>query len=177
MSSPSTETFEEIVEKYGEFVYNVALRMMADPHEAEDVTQEAFIDAFRAWERFRGESQVSTWLYRITVNRSLMKLRKEKKRRLLTETGYEDRNMVSWSDSPERQALGSELREKLQEGISLLPPDLRAAVVLRDVQGLSNTEASEALGISVASLKARLHRGRVLLRNYLEEYVRTPTQG
>ena len=63
MSSPSTETFEKIVEKYGEFVYNVALRMMADPHEAEDVTQEAFIDTFRAWERFRGESQVSTWLY------------------------------------------------------------------------------------------------------------------
>ena len=177
MSNQSTDTFEEIVEKYGAFVYNVAQRMMGDPHDAEDVTQEAFIDAYRAWERFRGESQVSTWLYRITVNRSLMRLRKEKRARQLTVTGYEDRNVVNWADSPERQALGSELRDKLEEGIKLLPPQLRAAVVLRDVQGLSNTEAAEALDTSVASLKARLHRGRALLRKHLEGYVKAPAQG
>ena len=178
MSNQSPQTFEEIVESFGQFVYNVALRMMGDPHDAEDVTQEAFIDAFRAWDRFRGESQVSTWLYRITVNRSLMKLRKEKKRRQLTQTGIEDMDVVNWvnrsDESPERAALSSELREKLEEGINLLPPDLRAAVVLRDVQGLSNSEAAEALGTSVLALKARLHRGRVLLRKHLEEYVKFP---
>ena len=179
MSNQSPQTFEEIVESFGVFVYNVALRMMGDPHDAEDVTQEAFIDAFRAWDRFRGESQVSTWLYRITVNRSLMKLRKEKKRRQLTQTGIEDMDVVNWvnrsDESPERAALSSELRERLEEGINLLPPDLRAAVVLRDVQGLSNNEAAEALGTSVLALKARLHRGRVLLRKHLEGYVRSLT--
>ena len=177
MSNQGTDTFQEIVEKYGDFVYNVAQRMMDNPHDAEDVTQEAFMDAYRAWDRFRGESQVSTWLYRITVNRSLMRLRKEKRARQLTVTGYEDMNVVNWADSPEREALSSELRDKLEEGIQLLPPQLRAAVVLRDVQGLSNTEAAEALDTSVASLKARLHRGRVLLRKYLDGYVKAPAQG
>ena len=177
MSTENTTAFEEVVEKYSTFVYNVALRMMGDPHDAEDVTQEAFIDAFRAWERFRGESQVSTWLYRITVNRSLMKLRKEKRARQLTQTGLEDREVVSWTEGPERAALSAELRDKLEEGIKMLPKDLRSAVILRDVQGLSNIEAAEALDISVSSLKARLHRGRVLLRKYLEEYVRAPSRG
>ena len=167
MEDQSAVTFEETVEKYGDFVYNVALRMMGNPHDAEEVAQEAFIDAFRAWERFRGESQVSTWLYRITVNRSLMRLRKEKRARELTQTGYDDAEIANWArspDSPEREALRGELGEKLEEGLNLLPPDLRAAVVLRDIQGLSNEEASEAQGISIPALKARLHRGRVLLQ-------------
>ena len=177
MSTNDATTFEEVVEKYSGFVYNVALRMMEDPHDAEDVTQDAFIDAYRAWERFRGESQVSTWLYRITVNRSLMKLRKEKKGRQLTQDGLEDQEVVSWMEGPEQAAISSELRDKLEEGIQKLPEDLRAAVVLRDVQGLSNVEASESLSVSISALKARLHRGRVLLRKYLEGYVRAPSRG
>lgn len=177
MSEASPTTFEEVVENFSDFVYNVALRMTSDPTEAEDVTQEAFIDAFRAWGRFRGDSRVSTWLYRITVNRSLMKARKEKKARQLTQTGIEDREVVDWGIGPEQAAIGSELREKLEEGIGLLPQDLRAAVVLRDVHGLSNTEAAEALEVTVAALKARLHRGRVMLRKFLEGYVKAPTKG
>ena len=177
MSNENPTTFEEVVEKYGSFVYNVALRMTSDPHDAEDVAQEAFIDAFRAWERFRGEAQVSTWLYRITVNRSLMKARKEKKARELTQTGLEDTEVVSWEPGPEQAAISSELREKLSDGIQLLPADLRVAVVLRDVQGLSNNEAADAMDISVSALKARLHRGRVLLRKYLDGYVSAPSRG
>ena len=177
MSTSDPTTFEEVVEKYSGFVYNVALRMMSDPHDAEDVTQDAFIDAYRAWERFRGESQVSTWLYRITVNRSLMKLRKEKKGLQLTQDGLEDQEVVSWMEGPEQAAISSELRDELEEGIQKLPEELRAAVVLRDVQGLSNVEASEALSVSISALKARLHRGRVLLRQYLEGYVRAPSRG
>ena len=76
-------------------------------------------------------------------------------------------------ETPERVALNSELRREVQEGITLLPEDLRAAVVLRDIQELSTTEAAEVLGITIASLKARLHRGRVLLRKYLEAYIKT----
>lgn len=177
MSTEAPRTFEEVVEKYSAFAYNVALRMTRDPHDAEDITQEAFIDAFRAWDRFRGESLVSTWLYRIVINRSLMKLRKEKRSRQMTQEGLEDQDVVDWAEGPEHAALTSELRHRLEDGIQLLPKELRAAVVLRDVQSLSTTEAAEALGITESALKARLHRGRLLLRKYLEDYVRVPGRG
>ena len=164
--------FDEIVEKYADFVYNVAFRMMGTPEDAEDVAQDAFLSAYRAFDRFRGESRVTTWLYRITTNAALMKLRKEKRARTLTQTGFEDVDIADWSETPERSAASSELGEKLQEGIAQLQPDLRAAVVLRDVQELSNAEAAEVLKITVTSLKSRLHRGRVLLRKYLSDYVK-----
>jgi RNA polymerase sigma-70 factor (ECF subfamily) len=175
-SKPESQTevtdFDAIVEKYADFVYNVAFRMMGKPEDAEDVAQDAFLSAYRALDRFRGQSKVTTWLYRITVNAALMKLRKEKNARTLTQTGLEDVDVPNWEALPERSALSSELGEKLQEGIAMLPPDLRAAVVLRDVEELSNDEAADVLGITVASLKSRLHRGRILLRKHLADYVK-----
>jgi RNA polymerase sigma-70 factor (ECF subfamily) len=177
MNTEKLSTFEEVVERYGDFVYNVALRMTSDPVEAQDVTQEAFIDAFRAWDRFRGDSQVSTWLYRITVNRSLMRARKGNRERQLVQGGVEDREVVDWTQGPEQAAVNAELRGKLEEGLALLPEDLRAAVVLRDVQGLSSEEAARSLEITVAALKARLHRGRVLLRKHLQDYVKATGEG
>ena len=109
--------------------------MMGKPEDAEDVSQDAFISAYRAYERFRGESKVTTWLYRITVNAALMKLRKEKKARTLTRTGLDDVVIADRSDAPERFATNSELGAKIKEGIAMLPEDLQAAVVLRDVEG------------------------------------------
>ena len=103
-----------------------------------------------------------------------MRLRKEKCARALTQTGLEDVDLVDWDTTPEKSAATSELGEKLQEGIARLESDLRAAVVLRDVEGLSNSEAAEVLGITVSSLKSRLHRARVLLRKYLSDYVKAP---
>ncbi|MCH8061322.1 MAG: sigma-70 family RNA polymerase sigma factor [Chloroflexi bacterium] len=172
-SQAEVPDFEAIVEEYSSFVYNVAYRMMGEPEDAEDVAQEAFLSAYRAFGRFRGDSKVTTWLYRITVNAALMKLRKEKRARTLTRTGLEDMDIGDWDETPEKLAVNSELGDKLQEGISYLPPDLRAAIILRDVTGLSNSEAAEALEITVSSIKSRLHRGRVLLRQYLSEYVKT----
>lgn len=162
--------FEDIVMEYSDFVYNVAFRMMRNPHDAEEVSQDAFLSAYRSFERFRGESRVTTWLYRITVNAALMRLRREKRARSLTWVGLENMEVPSWEDAPESAAITSEIGEKIQEGLGRLQPDLRAAVVLRDVSGLSNAEAAETLGISVPSLKSRLHRGRVLLRQHLAEY-------
>jgi RNA polymerase sigma-70 factor (ECF subfamily) len=101
--------FDTIVENYADFVYNVAFRMMGKAEDAEDVSQDAFISAYRAYDRFRGESRVTTWLYRITVNSALMKLRKEKRARTLTQTGLEDTDVVNWDDTPERAAVSSEL--------------------------------------------------------------------
>ena len=170
-NEPEITDFDVIVDKYSGFVYNVALRIMGQPEDAEDVAQDAFLSAYRGFERFRGASRVSTWLYRITVNAALMKLRKEKRSRELTRTGLDDLEIANWDDTPERSAASSELGEKLQEGIARLEPELRAAVILRDVEELSNVEAAEILEITVSSLKSRLHRGRVLLRTYLADFL------
>lgn len=166
------DSFDDIVENYSDFVYNVAYRMMGKPEDAEDVSQDAFISAFRAFERFRGESKVTTWLYRITVNAALMKLRKEKKARTLTRTGLDDVVIADWSDAPERFATNSELGAKIKEGIDMLPEDLQAAVILRDIEGLSNSEAAEILDVTVSSLKSRLHRGRILLRKHMDDFLK-----
>ena len=168
----ATGDFDRIVEEHSSFVYNVAFRMMGNPQDAEDVAQEAFISAYRAFGRFRGESKVTTWLYRITVNAALMRLRKEKKARTLTQTGLDDLVIPDWSDAPFRAARDSELGDRMRDGIEMLPDDLKAAVVLRDMEELSNAEAAEVIGISVPALKSRLHRGRVLLRKHLEEYLK-----
>ena len=171
--------FQSIVEQHTDFVYNVAYRMMNNAQDAEDITQETFLSAYRSWASFRGGSSVSTWLYRIAVNACLMRLRKEKRARASTQTGYDNMDVIDWtadpspSGNPEGVAISSELREEMGRAIASLPPDLRAAVVLRDMQELSNAEASDALGVTLSSFKARVHRGRVLLRKQLEEYMKT----
>ncbi len=175
------EQFSEMVEEYSSMAYNIALRMLRNTADAEDAVQEAFISAYRAFPKFKGQSKASTWLYRIVVNACLMKIRKEQVRsKYLTNTGYDDSMVHNWRDAdspnePERAALNSELRDVLDEGLSRLTPEIRAAVVLRDVQGFTTQEAATTLDLTVPSLKARLHRGRVLLRKYLEGYLAKPT--
>ena len=163
--------FENIVEQYGDFVYNLTYRVLGNHADAEDAAQDAFLSAYRNFHRFRGESKVTTWLYRIAVNAALMKLRKDRRKTRLTQTGYEEMQLPSPSQGPETLAVNSELRERLKQGLDLLPPNLKVVVVLRDVEGMSNDEAAEILNLSVSSLKARLHRGRVLLRKHLQDYL------
>ncbi len=164
--------FTELVEQYSSLAFNVALRMLHDPTDAEDAAQEAFISAYKAFPKFKGESKVSTWFYRIVVNVCLMKIRKDKSRaNYLTQTAYDEAIVPSWKDDPEDAAVNGELRAQLEKGLQLLPPQLRTAVVLRDVQGFTTDEAAEVLGVSISSLKARLHRGRILLRKHLEGYL------
>ena len=110
-------------------------------------------------------------MYRIATNAALMKLRKERPRRNLTQPGYEEIELPSPGEGPEKLALNSELRQPLEQGLDMLQPNLKTAVVLRDVQGLSNEEAAHILDISVSSLKSRLHRGRIFLRQHLQEYL------
>jgi RNA polymerase sigma-70 factor (ECF subfamily) len=173
-SSHQKPDFSEVVAKHTDFVYNIALRMTGDPHAAEDVVQDTFLSAFKAWDSFRGTAQVSTWLYRIAVNAALMRARKEKKVQYLSDSPAEEKEVPSWAADPEREAINTELREKLQEGLKRLPPNLRAAVVLRDVQGFDSEEAARILGIPVPTLKTRLHRARVILRGCLAQYVGKP---
>ena len=164
-------SFNEIVEQYSDLAYSVAFRMLRNAEDAEDAVQEAYISAFKALPHFKGQSKLSTWLYRIVVNTCLMKIRKEKSRaKYISEKDYDDAIVYDWKNDPEEEAVNSELRSTLETGLDFLSPDLRAAVVLRDVQGLSTEESAEALNISIASLKSRLHRARILLRKHLEDY-------
>ena len=165
------ETLSQIVEQYTDYAYNIAYRMLNNPADADDVVQDAFLSAYRARDRFRGDAQVTTWLYRIVVNAALQKIRKERKPQRMNQGSVEDIDIVDWSPGPESQTLNSELRDKLEEAIGDLADDLRAAVILRDVQQLSTEEAAKIVEISVPAFKARLHRGRVALREQLNSYV------
>jgi RNA polymerase sigma-70 factor (ECF subfamily) len=167
------QDFTKLAEEHSGFVYNVAYRMMGNQHDAEEVAQDAFVSAYRARERFRGDAQPTTWLYRITVNAALMRLRKDKRRKemTVTEEDQPDAPSTDWTQSPVASAMNSELGERIKLAIDELPDDLRTAVVLRDVQSLSNEEAADVLEISISALKARLHRGRVALRESLAEYL------
>jgi len=167
------QEFSELAEKHAGFVYNVAYRMMGNQHDAEEVAQDAFISAYRARDRFRGDAQPTTWLYRITVNAALMRLRRDKRRKETTvpEDARPDVPSDDPAQSPVASAINTELGDRIQAAIGDLPEDLKTAVVLRDVQGLSNEEAAEVLEVSVSALKARLHRGRVALRQALSEYL------
>ena len=171
------ETFSKIVEQYTDYAYNIAYRMLNNPADADEVVQDAFLSAYRARDRFRGDAQVTTWLYRIVVNAALQRLRKDKKPRQMNQANVEDIEVVDWSPGPESQTLNSELRDKLDDAISNLPEDLRAAVILRDVEQMSTEEAADIVGVSVPAFKARLHRGRVALREQLASYVASLKQG
>ena len=168
------QEFTEIAEKHSGFVYNVAYRMMGNPHDAEEVAQDAFVSAFKARDRFRGDAQPTTWLYRITVNAALMRIRKEKRGREMTvsEDARPDVASTNWAESPVAATMNSELGARIDAAINDLPKDLRVAVILRDVQSLSNQEAADTLEVSVSALKARLHRGRIQLRDALDQYVK-----
>ncbi len=167
-----------MIKHHGSQMYAVALRIVGDPDEAEEVVQEAFISACSKKNTFEARSKLSTWLYRITTNAALMRLRKRRDdtvsldEPLATDEGEGlPRQLDDWTMEPGQQALSSELRQVMEQAVQELPPSLRAAFVLRDVQGLSTQEAAEALEITETALKVRLHRARLQLREQLAGYL------
>jgi RNA polymerase sigma-70 factor (ECF subfamily) len=161
-------------------VYNVALKLLGDEQEAEDVLQETFMSAFEALDSFEARSKLSTWLYRIVYNASLMRLRKRKQmtafsldRPTLDGDGLEmpmRQQLVDWSAVPDDELMTAEAREEMDRAIAELPEALRSTFVLRDIQGLSGAETAEVLGITVQAVKTRLHRARMRLRDRLSDY-------
>lgn len=167
-----------MVKQHGSQMYAVALRIMGDPDEAEEVVQDAFINACGKMTSFEGRSKLSTWLYRITTNAALMRLRRRRDDTVSLDEPLEGedgdklpRQLGDWDIDPSRQALSSELRQVMEAAVESLPPSLRAAFVLRDIQGLSTQEAAEALDITESALKVRLHRARLALRERLAGYL------
>ncbi len=147
-------------------MYAVALRMCSNPEDAQDCLQEAMLRIFRAISGFKAQSSFSTWVYRITMNTCLDELRRRKNR---PNTSLDDLVDAGWSpsdgeDTPERRAIHAEMHAYLQRFISELPEDMRAAVVLRDVEGYSYEEIAEILDTNVGTVKSRISRGREKLR-------------
>jgi len=164
------EAFNELVELYQRLVYNVALRMVGDAGAAEDVTQDTFLSAYRAIGKFRGGS-FKAWLLRIATNHCHDRFRAAQRSRvisldaLLLET--EPLSLSDDAESPEDYALRRELGRALNEGMAHLPEEQRLVVILSDVQGLSYEEVAEAAGCSLGTVKSRLSRGRIRLREFL----------
>ena len=156
------------MEEYSSFAFRVAIKMLRNPEDAEEAVQEAFLSVYRALPSFKGQSKMSTWLYRIVTNACLMKIRKQRhdaKNIPLVDNDY--LNISDRGNDPEQAAIDRESRKVIQAGLSKIPPKLRMAVVLRDIQDLSNKEAADISGITRSAQKALVHRGRVLLREHL----------
>lgn len=174
LQQKNKEAFAQLLDQNSDHIYRLALKMVGNTQDAEDVLQETFIKAFNNIDQFGGRSKVSTWLYRIAVNESLIHLRRRKgntiqlDKEIQTDQGDTiPRQIVDWCCLPEKELLSSEAREHIEEAIQNLSDSNRAAFLLRDVEGLSTREAAESLDISESALKVRLMRARMQLRDEL----------
>ncbi len=169
--------FSRLMDTYSAQIYRLALKMLSDENDAEDVLQETFIKAYRSLPSFEGRSSLSTWLYRIATNEALMVLRKRKPQEALESDRQEDDEeevgeiqIVDWCCMPERELLSTESRQFLDQAMEKLSPALKVVFLLRDVQGLSIKETADVLEVSEAAVKTRLLRARMQLRDELSTY-------
>jgi RNA polymerase sigma-70 factor (ECF subfamily) len=165
--------FDELVRRTYVDTYTLALRLTSDEEDARDVVQEAYIRAWKGIGRFRGDAQFSTWLYRITANCASTFVAKRRRFRAEPLLPGHDPVDLHAEVQPEGMAESNADLDRLAAAVAELPPRLRAAVVLKDVYGLSHEDIAEELGISVSAAKVRLHRGRRRLRDALYEETRT----
>lgn len=169
------ELFYELVKPYERQVYAAALAILRNEADAEDAAQEAVLKAFANIGKFRSEARFSTWLIQITVNEALMRRRRERivvmegmdERGPEDEGSYAPREFADWREIPSEALERKEVREKLTRALSALDRKYREVFVMRDMEKLNIQETAEALGISVASVKTRLSRARLMLRDLL----------
>ncbi len=171
----------ELAKQYGSKIYQLAFRYLKNKEDAEEVTQDVLYKVFRRVSAFRGDAALSSWIYRITFNAAMSRLRTARYQR----SQEEDRQIAAldadglhagvpdvadWSDLADEGVLRSQLRQRIFRAILALPAIYRAPVVLRDIQGLSTEEASAMLRVKDQTLKSRLHRGRLILRKQLSDF-------
>jgi len=169
------ELFYELVRPYERRVFAAALAILRNEHDAEDAAQEAMLKAFANIRQFRAEARFSTWLIQIAVNEALMRRRRERTvvmegiddRRDSEESEYAPRDFADWREIPSEALERKEVRQRLAEALGTLDRKYREVFVLRDMEQMNIQETAEALGISVASVKTRLLRARLMLRDLL----------
>jgi RNA polymerase sigma-70 factor (ECF subfamily) len=169
--------FDEIVRRHKNRIFSYICRMTHDGPDAEDLTQEVFIRAYQSLHRFRADSAVDTWLYRIATNLVIDRFRRSRRvPQTWVTLDAEDDTLgelpaTDRDSNPEAAAQLGELQREVHRAVQTLPPKLRTAVVLHDIEGLSYEEVAEALGCPVGTVKSRLFNGRNLLRRKLAHYV------
>jgi RNA polymerase sigma-70 factor (ECF subfamily) len=166
-----TAMFELLMRRYNERVYRAARAIVRDDQEAEDVMQQAYVNAFTHLRQFNGSAQFSTWLTRIAINEALARVRRQGRYEALDDerSNVEPFMPHNPAENPERQAFTGELRELLEWAIDTLPDGMREVFVLREVEGLSTSEVAACLGVTDDVVKTRLSRGRAALRRVLLE--------
>jgi RNA polymerase sigma-70 factor (ECF subfamily) len=171
-----TLAYEILIQRYSEKVFSLATRMMRNQEDAEEVLQDVFVTVFRKMKSFEGKSSFSSWLYRVTVNAALMKLRKNRQDRSssMEEVFPDAENTIALRSREELDAdaitLQKEVHERLREAIDKLPDDYRPVYILRDVDGLTSEEVGKILNLSIPAVKSRLHRSRLMLRRRLHSF-------
>ena len=166
----------ELVNKYSERIYNLALRILRNHEDEEDILQETFLTVIEKLDQFDGRSQFFTWVYRIATNASLMKLRKKKVvfQKMDDNDDFQDsiesRVFVDWTQDASFDIYDQEVKKKIDGAINNLSDIYRSVFVLRDIEGLSIKETSEILSITQENVKIRLRRARQFLRDYLSDY-------
>lgn len=172
-----SDAFQELVSRYENKVYRLAIKLTRNETLAEEVLQEVFLRIYEKLDTFRGESALSSWIYRIAANACFAKLNLEKRHQHadLEETMPQAEQALHElqepsPDAPDRSLLSSEALDVISRAIERLPEDFRLVLVLRDVEGLANEEVARILDLSVPAVKSRLHRARLLLRKRLARY-------
>ena len=170
---------EHLVTTYHGRAYRLAIGITANAEDAEEVVQDAFWSVIRKIDTFRGQSAFGSWLYRIVANRACNKLRDRRRHRmeitldavlpLFDEDGRHVGPLADWSESVDDPSRRAEVRCEVSSAIDELPPHYRAALILKDVEGLSSTEVAEVLSISLANARTRIHRARLFIRKRLSE--------
>ncbi len=169
--------FDGLVQRYHKQAYNIAYRMTGNPADAEDLTQEAFIRAFRFFGQYKRELPFDSWLYKIMSNVFVDTLRRRPKAQIRsldqpisTEDGETKLDVPDTSAGPEETVLSHEMDARIQRALDSIPEDFRLAVIYADIEGLSYEEIAEAMSCSIGTVRSRLHRGRKLLRERLKDF-------
>jgi len=167
--------FEILIKNYDKKVYNMIYRIMGNKEDALDLTQEVFIKVYKGISTFRGDSSFSTWLYRLATNTCFDENRKKKNKKthsldkpIETEYGEFKRDLRDDTYNPDEMLIKKEIQNLVQKAISMLPEEQRVMIVLRDIQGFTYKEISEILQCSMGTVKSRISRGRLALKNILE---------
>ena len=177
------KAYDKIVEIYQKKIYGLSFNLTRNQMDAQDVTQEVLLTLFRKIKLFQGKSAFSSWVYRITVNASYMRLRSKKKEPNVSidelmpsfnSAGFQQEKIRDWSEDTQSLIFTNETRDIINKAVDLLPEKEKVVFLLRDVEGLSTEKTGEVLDLTVPAVKSRLHRARLFLRkklsNYFEEF-------